>query len=400
MIKSKHREKGNEVPEFSIKRLITRIDNTQFSEGVKNNPVSEIEVLTEGTWEHAHYGTIEITEQDIERFVHNFNNRVRKIDIAVDQEHMPEKGAVGWFKELQKVVEGGISKLKASVEWTSLGVQLLGEGIYKYFSPEFDFNYEDPETHDVFQNVLLGGALTNRPYFKSLAPVMLSENVFIKLNEEGGVTMENEELQANPVEEEAAEAPEEVEAEEVEVEAEEELNAESEEAEEVEFEDTAEDVEEGEEEVEEPEEEEEGAIEASEIPSAKEFNDIKSELGVLRKKMKFAEVEEKVRGYTFSESNQKGKLLPKSKEVAHRLLMSLDDRRAKLFEEVVNSLPTPNSMMFDEMGGDGESVKASEELGSKVMAIIKENEGMTYGQALKKVSADNPELVKKAELGN
>jgi len=402
------------TPEYKLRKLITRVNlvdlSKQFAETSVNNPISEIEVLTEGLWEHELYGEIEITPEDINLFIENFNNKARKIDIAVDQEHMPEKGAVGWFKELKKVISNGVTRLKATIEWTPVGVDMLKQSIYKYFSPEFDFEYEDPETHETVRNVLLGGALTNRPYFKSLAPVQLSENIFINessinlQNKKGGEQiMTKEELVAKLAENEAYELPEDASEEErallVEVKAEaevaqKELKAEPEEGEEPETENPAENEEEGEK----GEGEGEAPVQGSEVPSAKEFNQVKSELGVLRKKMRFQEIDETVRGYTFSESNPEGRLLPKSKEVAQKLLMSLTSRQDKMFDEFVKNLPKINSMMFDEMGGSsGDSVKASEELNAKVDTLAKEL-GITFGQALKKVSADNPELVKKALL--
>jgi hypothetical protein len=199
--------KGSEV---KLKKLIPQIE---LSSETYKEPESEIEVLHAGEWEHPQYGIIQITDQDIDRFVDSFNDKVRKVDIAVDQEHMPEKGAAGWFRKVKKVVEDGKSKLKASVEWTKLGTQLIKDGIFKYFSPEFDFDYEDLETHEKFQNVLIGGALTNRPYFKSLAPVALSENMYAGFTSKsivkgGEKEMTKEELKAKLVEDAAFVLPE------------------------------------------------------------------------------------------------------------------------------------------------------------------------------------------------
>jgi len=408
-----------DASEHRIAKLFSRIE---FSD--KKAPVSEIEVLTEGYWEHPEYGAIEITPEDINLFVKNFNDKTRKIDIAVDQEHKPELGAAGWFKELRSVVENGITKLKAKVEWTAMGMDLVSKGIYKYFSPEFDFEYEDFETHDTFANVLLGGALTNRPYFKSLAPVQLSENMFIQLKGKGGeLQMTEEEKKAKELEakpevksEEQPKVDAEVKTEEV--------------KEEVKTDEKSEDAENGEEKKEEVKEEKkeepkefaegdtctlddgtEGVMMDGKCvakgmsehkmteptPNAKEFNDMKSKLGVLEAKLKFTEVKEKIGGYTFSESNPEGKLLPKSKEVAHKLLMSLSERQTVLFTEFMNSLPKVSKTLFTELGGDeGKSLKASEELTKRAEALSKET-GIKFGEALKKVSADNPELAKKLD---
>jgi len=393
--------------DYKIKKIFNLYDLGDTFANKKNT--SEIEVLTEGYWEHELYGTIEITPEDIDKFVENFNNKTRRIDIAVDQEHKPDLGAAGWFRELKHVVEDGIHKLKATIEWTKNGIDMLKNGIYKYFSPEFDFEYEDPETHETFENVLLGGALTNRPYFKSLAPVQLSENVFAEvvsnLDEKGGEKqMDEQELNANPeeeIEESEEESPVEPEEElaEDEEEGEEEAPEEAEEPEEeAEEEPEAEEEEPAEESEEEPAEEPAEPVEASEKPNAKEFNDLKSELGVLKKKLRFSEVREEIQGYTFSESNPNGRLLPKSSKAAQGLLMSLNARQSKLFKEFINSLPIISSVLFEETGSgeNGESTKASEQL-TKEANILSEKEGITFGEALKRVSADNPGLAKKAQ---
>jgi len=388
-----------EMKEYRINKLISRIELNEFS-GKK--PTSEIEVLTEGYWEHPEYGAIEITPEDIDKFVDNFQKKVRKIDIAVDQEHKPDLGAAGWFKELKKVVENGVTKLKAVVEWTDMGKELLSKGIYKYFSPEFDFEYEDYETHEVFENVLLGGALTNRPYFKSLAPVQLSENVFISVEKGGENKMnekENKELNAKPAEE-SKEVSEEAKKE-VSEESKAEDNAEKKEEEVKEVKEGEEEEGEEEESEEEESEEEESKkepepIQASEL-NAKTFNELKSKIGVLEKKLRFKEVSEEVNGYIFSESNPNGRLLPKSKEVAQELLMRLSGKQYEIFKKFYETLPKMSTMIFEEVGkGDDMSANASEQLVTKATELSK-TEGMTFGQALKKVSADNPELVKEVE---
>jgi len=406
-----------DASEQRIAKLFSRIEMGKVFADKK--PVSEIEVLTEGYWEHPEYGEIEITPEDIDKFVQNFNDKTRKIDIAVDQEHKPELGAAGWFKELKKVVENGVTKLKAKVEWTAMGMDLVSKGIYRYFSPEFDFEYEDYETHDKFANVLLGGALTNRPYFKSLAPVQLSENMFIKLKDKGGENIMNEEEKKA---EELETKPE--------VKSEEQPKVE-EVKEEVKSEEKSGDVENGEEKKEEEVKEEkkeepkefaegdvctlddgtEGVMVGGKCvakgmsehkmteptPSAKEFNDLKAKLGVMEAKLKFTEVKERISGYTFSESNPNGKLLPKSTEVAHKLLMSLSERQSVLFKDFMESLPKVSKVLFSELGGDdGKSLKASEELTQRAEALAKEK-GIKFGEALKKVSADNPELAKKLD---
>ena len=109
----------------------------------------------------------------MKEFVKNFNSGLRN-DIPINEGHevMDEKPAIGWFK---KLVNKGSDGLWAVVEWTEQGKDLLRQKAYKYFSPEFYQQYEDPETRRVYNNVLVGGALTNKPYFKELTPVVFSE---------------------------------------------------------------------------------------------------------------------------------------------------------------------------------------------------------------------------------
>lgn len=126
-----------------------------------------------GKWQHPQFGEIEITPADLHQFKENFDKRVRGTDIAVDISHQPDKGAVGWFKELR--VDG--DKLMAKVAWTEEGANLIKSGKYRYFSPEFMFQWKDPESGQVYKDVLFGGALTNRPFLKNMDPIEFSETL-------------------------------------------------------------------------------------------------------------------------------------------------------------------------------------------------------------------------------
>lgn len=139
----------------------------------------KIQIMRTGTWSHPIYGDFTISEDDLYLFKENFDNKVRKTDIAIDTEHQPEKGAAAWIKHLS--VEEG--KLYAFVEWTEWGKELLNSKTFKYISPEFQFYYIDSETGEEFKNVLLGAALTNRPFLKNMEPVLFSEKI---LKQNGG----------------------------------------------------------------------------------------------------------------------------------------------------------------------------------------------------------------------
>lgn len=146
----------------------------------KNN---KIEIMRTGKWKHNIYGLFEITNNTIDNIITNFKNKVRGIDISFDLEHgeTANKGeAVCWVKNLVK--QG--NSLLAEVEWTKFGKEKIKEKSFKYFSPEFKFVYTDSETGKTYNNVLLGGGLTNRPFIKNMSPIMLSETIQNEYNSE------------------------------------------------------------------------------------------------------------------------------------------------------------------------------------------------------------------------
>lgn len=157
---------------------------TPAPSGLQYSASSMIEIMRTGQWDHPLYGILTITSESMDGFIANFYNNVRGIDLAVDKEHEPEAGALGWFKKLWKVPsddgEGSFS-LMAEIQWTWQGEQLIRDGVYRYFSPEFDFEWTDPETANTYSNVLFGGALTNRPFIKRMDPIILSEDMINNL---------------------------------------------------------------------------------------------------------------------------------------------------------------------------------------------------------------------------
>ena len=145
---------------------------------------SEIQILKPGKWDHPIYGMVEINDKTQDEFIKNFKKDLRAhsstIGLPIDEEHRSSAGAVGWIKKLKN---RGSEGLFAIVEWNIKGQQLIKDAIYRFFSPEFYFAYEDPESRKTYNNVLVGGALTNRPYFKKLEPVVLSEHDLITNDE-------------------------------------------------------------------------------------------------------------------------------------------------------------------------------------------------------------------------
>ncbi len=145
-----------------------RFEEKNFKAGDRVN----IQIMRVGKWNHALYGKVEVTHKTIQDVVTNFHERKRGIDLAVDENHEPNHKALGWFKDLYLK---GKDALFATVELTKKGADLLTEGAYKYFSPELVFKKADEETGKTIQNLLIGGAFTNRPFFKAMQPLMATE---------------------------------------------------------------------------------------------------------------------------------------------------------------------------------------------------------------------------------
>lgn len=132
-----------------------------------------IQIFRVGKWEHQEYGTVEVTEDTIKDVVKNFASRARGVDLCVDENHEPDHKALGWYKEVYAEDEN--KTCFAKIELTKKGADLLNEGAYKYFSPEICFYKVDEETGKQMSNLLIGGAFTNRPFFKGMKSLMGSE---------------------------------------------------------------------------------------------------------------------------------------------------------------------------------------------------------------------------------
>jgi hypothetical protein len=136
------------------------------------DPRSEIELVPAGAWNHPIYGKFNVTAADLRQFEDNFNQRVYGQDVALDIEHQPSpEGAPGWIMS----VRADDQRLYGRIEWTDYGERLLAQHRFRYISPEFYPEYTRAADGLKFRNVLTSAALTNRPFFKDLAPVTMME---------------------------------------------------------------------------------------------------------------------------------------------------------------------------------------------------------------------------------
>lgn len=153
--------------------VVTDAPTTLASEG--DVATSRVQIAKTGKFSDPRYGKFKITLDDFKTWIKNFNAIDRadgRAGIAVDVDHNPEKGvsteAAGWVVALDTVG----NELWATVEWNTLGKELVADKRYLYLSPSYQHNYVD-EFGKKYGTKLMGVALTNRP-FLTMATVTLS----------------------------------------------------------------------------------------------------------------------------------------------------------------------------------------------------------------------------------
>jgi len=392
-------------------------DSTMEGEGEDAKAVipTDIHLIPIGEWMHDAYGPIKITNSDLREFIQNFNAKVRKgVFITAGHEGFQELPAVGWITTLEMRDTG----LWGSVEWNESGIELLSDKAFKFFSPEFYRDYEDPQTHQIYRNVLTGGALTKSPYFKELEAIVFSDkNIKSNFNTS---TMNLAEILAKDittltdeekafVKENAAQLTEEQKVAYTAI-----IDAPVEEApaatEEVKVEEApAEEVK--------PAEETPAVVETpAEVAPVDATPVTASEKNVT---MSFAEVEalkakategaaafaelkaiklsNALKGLLFSEDNKGGKFLPKSADNLRAFAETLNDAQLAKFSDLINQLPSLE--IFKEVGASEafNDATATAQLDTLIASTMKANESMKYSDALKKVLSENKELAKRYE---
>src|SRR5438309_7348635 len=131
---------------------------------------SNVPVFPEGEVTHPEYGDLDFSPKVLRQYVRHFDDKVRKIDLAVDIDHKNE-AAVGWVKRLSYSPGDGV---RAEVEWNRHGQALLADQQYKYISPQFG-DYTDETTGETYKHVLIALTITNFPFLKDMPQISLSD---------------------------------------------------------------------------------------------------------------------------------------------------------------------------------------------------------------------------------
>ena len=404
-------------------------DDGDKSEDDKVAVPNVIHLVPIGEWAHDVYGPIIIKNSDIREFAQNFNAGVRKgVFITAGHEGFDELPAVGWIQKVETRDNG----LWGEVEWNEYGMEALQDKQWKFFSPELCRDYEDPETHDLYRNVLTGGALTKSPYFKELQAIVFSDkNITSNFNkqtmsktleevlaldvatltdEDKTVLKENADkltdeqkvtyADAIKVEEKKEEVPAETEEEKTAREAKEKSDKDIADAKAIEDANVAAGL------------NPDGTAKTSEEIQASEKGMVKisaSEYAILTKKanegaeafakLEAKELDESTNKLIFnSDSNKAGAFLPKSKDTLRAFMGKLNPAQRAEFSSLIAGLP--KNQIFMEKGENGEVEAGSmAEVEAKVKDTMEKNPKMTYSEALKDVMAKNEGLEQRYDEG-
>jgi len=167
---------------MSIVKAIYKLSETEN----ENEIPKEVQLLKVGKFEHFYFGEFEINEISLSEMKKNYDKKVRGIDLAIDVAHQNHLDAAGWFKKL--TIKNG--EMWATIDWNDLGIDKIGKKRFRYLSAEFDTDYEKVEFNKAgvkkvkkLGKVLLGAALTNRPFLKNMEPTTKLSEEKVKMEQ-------------------------------------------------------------------------------------------------------------------------------------------------------------------------------------------------------------------------
>jgi len=131
-----------------------------FGELAEGQPV---EVLRVGSFTDLNGQAVDITSDDLDAFVVNFDDGAAGQEVPIDVDHERAEAA-GWIKSLSRAGD----RLVMVPDWNEMGKMLVGDRVYRYVSA----------TIDVARQVIKSVSLVNFPAVKGLQPVELSEGVY------------------------------------------------------------------------------------------------------------------------------------------------------------------------------------------------------------------------------
>lgn len=116
-----------------------------------------------GRYQHPNYGVVDFPRERLANFVAQFKAGVYQEHIPLDAEHQTKtSGAMGWIEDLRQNADGSVD---ARIKWNDRGRALLADDRYRYVSADYFDEWPDA-LGNVHKDVICGGALCTKPYFK------------------------------------------------------------------------------------------------------------------------------------------------------------------------------------------------------------------------------------------
>jgi phage I-like protein len=143
----------------------------------------QLQLVQAGEWPGSYKGNLIITTADLLQMKANFDAGVGLPDngsqgAPIDYSHNDWDKAAGWITAVDIVDDMLVA---TAVSWTPAAQQAIADGEFKFFSPSFYPScigaWCDPEDPTIIAtNVVLGGGLTNQPFFKGLKGLKASQS--------------------------------------------------------------------------------------------------------------------------------------------------------------------------------------------------------------------------------
>jgi phage I-like protein len=145
-------------------------------------PAEWFMVCSEGHWETHPVGAFDLTVEDLDEMVANFEADGRgRIVIDYDHQSMAARNnrgpvpAAGWVIALERRDGPKVAELWAKAEWTEKASNTLKNGEYLFVSPVIVFGHEDKRTGEGRGTRLFNVAITNNPFFDHLPAIAADE---------------------------------------------------------------------------------------------------------------------------------------------------------------------------------------------------------------------------------
>jgi len=149
-----------------------------------------IEALPARIYHTPQYGPVAVSPENLRNMVANFESNVRGQDVAMNFDHGMDRAkgnqASGWFRKLEirpSSSDPALQSLYILAELTDEAKAEVKAKKWKYFSLEWDDDWMDNQGN-MHKDVVIGGALTNKPIAKNVMPINFSEALWESLDYE------------------------------------------------------------------------------------------------------------------------------------------------------------------------------------------------------------------------